>query len=384
MDRSISRQRTRAHTSRATDYISGLPHVILVYILSFLPFKDCIKTSALSRRWKYLWTNSSRLNIKEVEIIAKLVRSNFYCTICEDIWICSPTCCERHLLKEARRMFAHVVDRTLLLHSGCTLDKFQLTFFYDVYDGSTKKVDMWVRYALASNIKDMDLNFFNPGLMQYFDERGPVSTGVNLLLLYELPHNCLVSKILSSLNVNCCKLRASALKVFPSLRRIFLKQVVIIDSSVRVLASKFPVLEDLSLENCVISKQFFLCDEDLMIKRLYVTNCKPNEIPTFEINISTPCLVLLVLHGVYVKLTSIRKATKLVDVTMDIRHLLVSEERVGIASLLSGLRHCRNLTLTPWCIQVAFLYSSCLQISSQIHSYSYNSLLSSGSAHNTK
>lgn len=368
MDRSISRQRAIAHTSEATDYISRLPDVILVYILSFLPLKDCIKISALSKRWKYLWTKTCRLNINEIEIIAKLVRSNFYCTICEDIWTSSTTCCQKHLLKVARRMFADVVDRTLLLHSGCTLDKFRLSFLYDVYDGLTKKVDIWVRYAWASNIKDMELSFFNPGLLEYFDERVPVRVGVDLNLLYELPHNCLVSKILSSLNMNCCKLRASALKVFPSLRRIFLKQVVILDSSVRVLASKFPLLEDLSLENCVISIQFFVCDEDLMIKRLYVTNCKPNEIPTFEINISTPRLVLLVLHGVYVKLTSMRKVTQLVDVTIDIRCLLVSEERAGLTSLLSGLRHSQNLTLTSWCIQVAFLYSSCLQILSQLHS----------------
>ncbi|KAK3427082.1 hypothetical protein EUGRSUZ_F03388 [Eucalyptus grandis] len=354
MDRSISRQRTRAHTSEATDYISRLPDVILVYILSFLPLKDCIKISALSKRWKYLWTKTSRLNINEIEIIAKLVRSNFYCTICEDIWTSSTTC--------------------------CTLDKFQLSFLYDVYDGLTEKVDIWVRYAWASNIKDMELSFFNPGLLEYFDERVPVRVGVDLNLLYELPHNCLVSKILSSLNMNCCKLRASALKVFPSLRRIFLKQVVILDSSVRVLASKFPLLEDLSLENCVISIQFFVCDEDLMIKRLYVTNCKPNEIPTFEINISTPRLVLLVLHGVYVKLTSMRKVTQLVDVTIDIRCLLVSKEQAGLTSLLSGLRHSQNLTLTSWCIQVAFLYSSCLQILSQIHSLSHISLWSSGSA----
>lgn len=374
MDRSIGRQRTRAHTYRATDYISRLPDAILVYILSFLPLKDCVKISALSKRWKYLWTKISRLNINEIEIIAKLLRSNFYCTICEGIWTSSATCCQKHLIKVARRMFADVVDRTLLLHSGCTLDRFQLTFLYDIYGGSTKRIDTWVRYAWASNIKDMELSFFNPGLLDYFDERGPVRIGVDLNLLYELPHNCLVSKILSSLNMNCCKIRASALKVFPSLRRIFLKQVVILDSSVRVLASKFPVLEDLSLENCVIPKQFFVCDEDWMIKRLNVTNCKPNEIPTFEINISTPHLVLLALHGVYIKLTSIRKATHLVDVTIDIRHLLVSEEQVGLASLLSGLRHCRNLTLTSWCIQVAFLYSTYLQILSQIHSYSYISL----------
>ncbi|KAL3736257.1 hypothetical protein ACJRO7_025247 [Eucalyptus globulus] len=319
MDRSISRQRAIAHTSEATDYISRLPDVILVYILSFLPLKDCIKISALSKRWKYLWTKTCRLNINEIEIIAKLVRSNFYCTICEDIWTSSTTCCQKHLLKVARRMFADVVDRTLLLHSGCTLDKFRLSFLYDVYDGLTKKVDIWVRYAWASNIKDMELSFFNPGLLEYFDERVPVRVGVDLNLLYELPHNCLVSKILSSLNMNCCKLRASALKVFPSLRRIFLKQVVILDSSVRVLASKFPLLEDLSLENCVISIQFLL----------YVTNCKPNEIPTFEINISTPRLVLLVC-------------------------LLVSEERAGLTSLLSGLRHSQNLTLTSWCIQGNF------------------------------
>lgn len=47
------------------DVINKLPESILLYILSFLPIKDVLRTSVLSTRWKHLWTPVSDIVFDE-------------------------------------------------------------------------------------------------------------------------------------------------------------------------------------------------------------------------------------------------------------------------------------------------------------------------------
>ncbi|KAF8024331.1 hypothetical protein BT93_F1500 [Corymbia citriodora subsp. variegata] len=41
---------------RKVDHISPLPDAVIHHIFSFLPFKDVIKTSVLSKQWRFAWT----------------------------------------------------------------------------------------------------------------------------------------------------------------------------------------------------------------------------------------------------------------------------------------------------------------------------------------
>ncbi|KAI5405087.1 hypothetical protein KIW84_052023, partial [Lathyrus oleraceus] len=51
------RHRLRLRILRKVDRISDLPNSLLEHILSFLPTKDTIATSILSKRWKPIWVS---------------------------------------------------------------------------------------------------------------------------------------------------------------------------------------------------------------------------------------------------------------------------------------------------------------------------------------
>lgn len=46
------------------DRLSTLADDLLVHILSFLPLKEGISASTLSRRWRFLWTRMTTLDFK--------------------------------------------------------------------------------------------------------------------------------------------------------------------------------------------------------------------------------------------------------------------------------------------------------------------------------
>ncbi|XP_023903610.1 topless-related protein 4 [Quercus suber] len=50
------RERQRNYSDKDDDFFDSLPDCLLIHILSYLPFRDSIITSTLSRRWRHLWT----------------------------------------------------------------------------------------------------------------------------------------------------------------------------------------------------------------------------------------------------------------------------------------------------------------------------------------
>ncbi|XP_075482783.1 F-box protein At3g62230-like [Primulina tabacum] len=47
------------------DYFSYLPEAVILIIISFLPFRDAVRTSMLSRRWRHFWHAARNIDLDE-------------------------------------------------------------------------------------------------------------------------------------------------------------------------------------------------------------------------------------------------------------------------------------------------------------------------------
>ncbi|PON67627.1 F-box domain containing protein [Trema orientale] len=345
----MDQQRKIQNTFEGIDYISHLPEAIILYILSFLPIKDLIVVSLLSRLWKNMVMNHlsivpSSLNLDELEMIRNFIRRSIQRHQSADfLGASSSSQCLTNLIHSARRQYMDFVNRTLFLHSGCIINHLQLSFCYDGSDRYTRRVTSWVRFALTNKIKELDLDFSKGELLRPSDSAQP----------YELPNGSFCPNILHTLTLTYCKLKAASFGVLISLQKLCLRQVKVIEGSIGELVSKCPVLEDVSLEHCVIPNEFMVSEEDIKIKRLSLIDCKTEEWPMFSIDISTPDLLMLTIVGRYLMTSSIRKAFRLREVFIDIEQIYADHvQGDALGSLLDGFGHCKTLTLTTWCIQV--------------------------------
>ncbi|KAI3448488.1 hypothetical protein Pfo_005153 [Paulownia fortunei] len=51
--------------SEEVDYFSFLPDALILIIITFLPFKEAVRTSVLSRRWRNLWESTKNIDLDE-------------------------------------------------------------------------------------------------------------------------------------------------------------------------------------------------------------------------------------------------------------------------------------------------------------------------------
>ncbi|CAL5331869.1 unnamed protein product [Camellia sinensis] len=119
------------------DLISNLPDGILVSILSRLEIEQAARTSALARRWRYLWTFTSSLIFK----------------FCD--WRIVDH--EDKLFGLKCRQFVDWVNHILKFHRGMIIDEFSIQFCLD--DNIFKSdIDGWINFAFQKRVKR--LNFW--------------------------------------------------------------------------------------------------------------------------------------------------------------------------------------------------------------------------------
>ena len=116
------------------DSFGELPEHILSHILSFLPTKEAVRTSILSKRWKFIWTSIPELHF-------------FYDHRLEVY----------HSFDTLHTNFSNMVDRSLQLRESTDITSFSLR----IGAFHMSKVEEWisdvVRFNVKSNYNDTSL-----------------------------------------------------------------------------------------------------------------------------------------------------------------------------------------------------------------------------------
>ncbi|XP_048131413.1 F-box/LRR-repeat protein 25-like [Rhodamnia argentea] len=95
------------------DNISPLPDVIIYHIFCFLPFKDLVKTSVLSKQWRLAWTSTPNIDVS--------LRS----------WLVVPS-----------------ISKALSICTATKIEKFHVDFYVRT------EFDRWFRFAAARQVED--------------------------------------------------------------------------------------------------------------------------------------------------------------------------------------------------------------------------------------
>lgn len=108
------------------DRISSLPVEIREFMLGFLPITDAVRTSALSRKWRFTWTRAVQLNIHfDDDIDTEMEDDRYY----------------------------RIVGNVFLSHVG-RVDKCAIHVTERCFEG---ELNVWVRLLSRKNIKDLTI-----------------------------------------------------------------------------------------------------------------------------------------------------------------------------------------------------------------------------------
>lgn len=189
-------------TETELDRISNLPGHIVDHILSQLPIRDAVRSSILSRKWRYKWAK-----------VPQLVFDN-QCVTTPD-----PNIMKTKLV--------NIIDHVLLLHDG-TIHKFKLSH-RDLL--GVPDIDRWILHLSRCSVHEFILEIWK-------GQR------------YKLP-SCLFSfeNLIHLELFNCLLKTPAAFKGFRNLKSLDLQHITLAQDVFESLISSCPLLERLTLMN---------------------------------------------------------------------------------------------------------------------------------------
>lgn len=194
----------RMNSDLNRDRISSLPKNVIEAILLCLPIRDAVRTSMLSRGWRYEWSTLPEIVIDGESFI-----------------------CSKGLPQtEFDQKFVKIVDHILLLHHG-PIHKFTLSI--DL--GSCTDIDRWILFLSRNGIKKFTLDKW----------KGHI---------YKLP-SCLFSCAdITYLELYRCKfIPPTSFKGFSRLQTMDLQQVTFTDNGLSTLLSDSPLMKIVVLKD---------------------------------------------------------------------------------------------------------------------------------------
>ncbi|XP_024014449.1 FBD-associated F-box protein At4g10400 [Eutrema salsugineum] len=107
--------------------ISELSDELLIKILSFLPTKDAVSTSILSKQWEFLW-----------------------------MWLPKLEYTSRYYLESTCERLKCFLDRNLPLHRAPVIESFHLEFGAKQF--KPEDIKLWVLTAVSRNVRELEIS----------------------------------------------------------------------------------------------------------------------------------------------------------------------------------------------------------------------------------
>jgi hypothetical protein len=228
MTESATQSKTKRHKLHP-DRISDLPEPLLCHILSFLPTKQSVATTILSRTWNHLWTLVPNLDLDTTTI-------------------------------DGSFNFEPIVTKLLTLQQTPCLQNFRLKFLYgcSTFFNRVSYLETWLRIAAARKVEELDLEI-------YFDYESMRYKPLQLPPSFFSCTTLVVLKLRGDIHID----PPSSFQ-FPSLKIMHLINISHAFNyfSLRLI-SACPVLEELSCERKYLDGEYKICV--LTLKRLSIT-----------------------------------------------------------------------------------------------------------------
>lgn len=236
------------------DRISQLPEALRLHILSLLPTKSAVATSALSKQWRSLWKLVPRLDLND---FAYEFNPNGY------------------------DAFSETVSKVLLSHKSPLLESLRLHFRVDKCRAAD--IGMWIGIAYARRVRELSLYFSS--------EKGVTN--------FEFPVGMYNSETLESLELGAWVLvYVPSQACLSSLKTLHLRNVEYEDDSSLVnLLSGCPKLENLVVSRDESDDVEIFTVEVPSLQRLTISDLFDGKMSGGYV-INAPSLKYLSIHGV--------------------------------------------------------------------------------------
>ncbi|KAL5753401.1 hypothetical protein ACOSQ2_023908 [Xanthoceras sorbifolium] len=206
------------------DWISELPDSILHHIFSFLPFKQVVQTSVLSKQWERTWRAYPVLDF-DSSVFNQDLRDRFLDNNGEN----------KQLQRIRKRLFDGLKQtlRIRCFREVTGLKKFKLDMQFLKNPEFKSFVDRCIRCAIGIGVKELKLKFLTFGYEWY-----------------NLPKIVLCAESIDLLELKGCRLGLPTNVKLSCLRKLCLSQVYADDQVIETLVGGCPLIEEMSLSDC--------------------------------------------------------------------------------------------------------------------------------------
>ncbi|KAI3456958.1 hypothetical protein Pfo_013621 [Paulownia fortunei] len=311
------------------DYFSFLPDALILIIITFLPFKEAVRTSVLSRRWRNLWQSTRNIDLDE------------------KFFVKNESSGENRAMQ--RRNFLGFIRRWMENYTEPDVEKYRLVIsnppkFY------LPEVQECIRFAVDHReVKALDLDFSDPAWDAENLDIIP-QTSLRLPLILD------AHTMLESLGLSACNFRVPLFSRFFALKNVFLGWMEMPSSSLNNFLSMCPSLEILILKRC-----WNVGNLDIDAQRLRVLVLDKCSGPEF-ISVNAPLLNFFKYCGLSVYL-QMENHRRMVEAVFDFS-LQPEWDDEGdpemLYNLLSEIWSVRALTICSYMLQVLPMAESSL------------------------